>query len=125
MGTIVSFFCKCGYSKALQLGGGMFAYREDRAVACFSPEQLAPYHQAKQNGRFVGAVLENHPALCPGCGQLVQLPVLLVETTDGHPFTITAACPACGAAAAPAAGYELPCPGCGQALHGLEEGRWD
>lgn len=125
MGKLVEFKCSCGHSKTLQLGGGMFSARIDRIAACFTEEQMQPYWRAKEDGTLAGLTVENEPALCGGCNDLIEIPVMTLETSNDENRSFTAPCFQCHQTPKVLPRESVACPICGRPMKSKDVGFWD
>lgn len=123
MGEIYKVSCQCGYEKELKLGGGLASLNIRTVRRLFSDEKRAAFEAYYQSKEVQSFVVENEPAYCDACREIMTVPVLRARLVHGEGMEIIGDCPDCGQKVQRL--KDLSCPLCHKALKQEIIGHWD
>jgi len=126
MGEIRRGICpQCGYEKELHVGAGIAAINVSMIEGLFPAEIMAEFKAKKAAGEVKGFLLEQVPAMCGECKELLTVPFFHYELTNGEKKKYLMACSKCARPVEVLGAGAVSCPKCGAEMEFLPGGDWD
>jgi|GEM_PF-4835497 len=123
MGETYRISSECGYTKELDIGGGLAACDIDMVNKVFSEEKLIEFKNHYSNREIKSFLLENALAFCDKCKEIMTVSALTAQLIDSEKLVIINDCPSCGNRIQI---IDTPfCPKCGKKMIMEEIGHWD
>jgi len=126
MGEIRTGICPhCGYRKELYVGVGMAGIRVSAIERLFPAEIVDNFKREQEAGRVKDFLLEQAPAVCSECEELLSVPFFHYELENGEKKKYIMACEKCAKPVKVLTDKEVVCPKCNHKMDFVMGGRWD
>jgi len=122
MGQAHELRCSCGYNKSVYTGEGLLAINLGAIRRTFTPEELAGFEKALENGAYDYSYGQKI-TLCESCNDIVNINRLQYVDSEQQYFVV-GCCPQCGSDTVPL-DEPISCPLCKKELTMQETGLWD
>lgn len=124
MGSIYKLSCTCGYSKQLNVGGGLASCNINTVNMMFSNDKLKAFNRYYKNKEVKSFFIENELSLCNECKEIITIAVLRFELIDNKKMQIINKCFMCNNKVQILSDL-VTCPKCGKVMIKEDIGDWD